>query len=142
MPAGYVTSAIVELWRSATALGRDWRHRRAALEEIDALDPHERTRILSETGMSRLDLVHALRSPYASDDLLAKGLDSLGVDVDAFYARHVLWHRDLERACTACLARSRCRRDLATGDFSRRYRHYCPNTESIARLAAGGARQA
>lgn len=136
MSTGYVMAGIRELWRSATTLGKDWRRGRAILGEVDALDPHERGRVLSEVGLTRTDLVQALRSPYHSCDLLAHGLDSVGVDVDAFYARHVLWHRDMERACAACPARSRCRRDLATGDFPRRYRHYCLNSDSIALLAA------
>ncbi len=136
MSTGSVIAAMRNLWRSAMALGKDRRRGRAVMKEVNALDPHERARILSEAGMSHGDLALALRSPCASVDLLEHGLDSLGVDVDAFYVRHIPWHRNMERTCAACLARGRCRRDLATGDFARRYRQYCPNSDSLARLAA------
>ena len=82
----------------------------------------------------------ASRIPVASEDLLARAMVSLGIDYDTFAEREANWLRDMRRACLTCDARSRCRRDLNTGDFARRYRHYCPNAESLARIAAGTAR--
>ena len=35
-----------------------------------------------------------------------------------------------------------CRRDLATDDFARRYRHYCLNAESLSEIAAGAVPEA
>lgn len=92
--------------------------------------------------MTPTDLALVLRSPCVSDDLVARGLNALGVDVDAFYARNVLWHRDMERTCALCIARGRCRRDLVAGDFAQRYRHYCLNSDSLGRLAADANGQA
>lgn len=136
MATEYGVGGIREVWRSMKAFWGDRRHRRAALGEIDALDAYERGRVLSETGLTRGELEEALRFPHASADLLTRAVATLSIDTDDFYARHVLWHRDMERACGACPARSRCRRDLATGDFARRYRHYCLNSGSLAELAA------
>lgn len=140
MVTGYGTGGSRELWRSMKALWNGWRRKQAVLGEIDALDSHERGRILAEAGMTREQLAQSIRLPYASDDLLTRAVASLGIDADVFYARHVLWHRDMEWACAACPARSRCRRDLATGDFARRYRHYCPNSRNLAELAAENCR--
>lgn len=142
MATGHGIGTSGELWRSMKALWSGWRRKRAVLGEIDALDSHERERILSEAGMTRGQLAQSMRLPYASDDLLIRAVVTLGIDPDVFHARHLLWHRDMEWACAACPARSRCRRDLATGDFPRRYRHYCLNSGSLAELAADAARRA
>ena len=83
MLTGYVIDGIRELWRSAASFGNDWRRRKVTLEEIDALDPYDRERVLSDAGMTRMELALALSSPYASDDLLGQGITSLGVDGDA-----------------------------------------------------------
>ena len=73
-------------------------------------------------------------------DLRARARVSRGLDDHTVAERAPNWLRDMRRACLTCDARSRCRRDLNTGDFARRYRHYCPNAESLARIAAGTAR--
>ena len=75
----------------------------------------------------------------APDDLLARAMVALGTDFDRFAARERLLLDEMHMACATCHGRSRCRRDLGTGDFARRYRHYCPNAERLARIAAGTA---
>lgn len=141
MTTGHLIDGLREFWRSAAAFADDWRRRRAALREVDGLDPHERSRILGEAGLTRRDL-DAMRTPFVGDDLLTRAMHAVGAAPAAFRARHGYWHRDMERVCMACPARSRCRRDLATRDFARRYRHYCPNADSLSEVAAGTAREA
>ena len=75
----------------------------------------------------------------ASEDLLARAMVCLGIDCERFSEREANWLRDMRLTCLACDARSRCRRDVSTGDFARRYRHYCRNADSLSRIAAGKA---
>lgn len=139
MASGHLIGGILELWRSAAALWNGRPRERAAPEAAEPLAPRERARILAEARLTQKDLTEMLRASYARGDLLVRGMDSLGVDADDFYARYTLRHHDMERACAGCPARSRCRRDLATGDFARRYRHYCPNAASLSEIAARAA---
>lgn len=134
---GRLIAGIKELWHKAAALAGDQRHRMSAAREIAALDPHERDRILGEAGLERWDIAGAMRTPFVSEDLLSQAMNAIGVDPADFQTHHGLWHRDMERLCMACQARSRCRRDLATHDFARRYRHYCPNAISLGEIVAG-----
>lgn len=139
MLAGQMIDAILALWRSATTPVKDCRSGRAAPDEADAPDACDGERNFAGAGMERIGLARPPQSPHAADGLLALGMASLGLDADAVRARDALRHADMERSCMACTARSRCRRDLATGDFARRYRHYCLNRDSLAALAAGTA---
>jgi hypothetical protein len=78
----------------------------------------------------------AAAARISPDDLLAGAMMSLGIDFDRLARCDSPWLAEMRFACRACSARSRCRRDLATGDFTRRYRHYCRNADSLALLAA------
>ena len=72
-------------------------------------------------------------SRVSPDDLLARAMVSIGLD---FTRCEGLLLHEMRLVCRSCNARGRCRRDLGTGDFARRYRHYCPNAESLALLVA------
>jgi hypothetical protein len=75
----------------------------------------------------------------AGDDLLSRAMAALGIDVGDIALREAPLLRDLRRVCRSCDARSRCRRDLGTGDFARRYRHYCPVAETLSLILSGTA---
>lgn len=132
MANGQFISEILDLWRSAIGL---WyvREHRSGLSRTPA--PHGP----DQPGMWPEEAAQRLREHDARADQLILGMKALGVDIDEFYARYSLDHHEMEQSCAACRARSRCRRDLATGDFARRYRHYCPNAATLSQLAAGRA---
>lgn len=133
MANGQLIGEILEVWRSATSF---WHGRERGNEAAGQALPLTR---LAGTEAARKGLAAMPRACLARADLLMLGVDSLGVDADEFYARYGLLHHDMEQTCAACCARSRCRRDLATGDFARRYRHYCPNAATLSDFAAGAA---
>lgn len=139
--ARHLIGEILGLWRSAAAFAGDRWRAKEEMREVDALDPQERARTLGEVGLTRQELGDALRTPFVSQDLLSKAIRAVTVDhPDALRARHGAWERDMQRACMACPARGRCRRDLATGDFARRYRHYCLNADNLAEIAAAASK--
>ena len=122
---------IAALWRPANVLSRGKRGRTA--KETETMNAQ-----VSAGGIGlAADESGVAASSAASEDLLARAMISIGIDFDDFAERESLWLREMRLACRACTARSRCRRDLNTGDFARRYRHYCPNAESLARIVAG-----
>jgi|UniRef100_Q11MV5 hypothetical protein len=131
---GHLIGEMRILWSSVTAWACDRQHRMDTSREIQALDAHERARVLGELGLTQTELGAGLQIPFISRDLISGALHALVIDPDALRARHGSWERDMRRVCMACPARGRCRRDLATGDFARRYRHYCPNAASLVEL--------
>lgn len=124
---------IAALWRAVAAPAAGNRPRAATAKETETMDADG---LADGTGLTAGD-TGFLRASPALDDLLAHAMTSIGIDVDDFAMREALLLRDMRRVCRSCHARSRCRRDLGTGDFARRYRHYCPNAESLALIAAG-----
>lgn len=127
---------IAALWRAAAAPAAGRRPRTA--KETETMDAHA---LAGATGLAPGE-TGSPRALAASDDLLARAMVSIGIDVDDLAMREAALLRDMRRVCRACDARSRCRRDLGTGDFARRYRHYCPNAESLALIAADAASRA
>ena len=118
----YLFGRIAALWRPAAIAPRPRRGRAGeiggAARDEETMGPHQ----------------PALRA--SPDDLLISAMASLGIDGNRLAVHGSPWFAEMRRACRTCDARSRCRRDLATGDFARRYRHYCANADSLALLAA------
>lgn len=136
---------LLALWRPAAALpGED---RRGTAKDGQTMDAEGLAgRAGPRAGERSARPVACGHAFAASGDLLARAMLSLGIDGDDFAERESLLLGDMRAVCRTCDARSRCRRDLGTGDFARRYRHYCPLGESLARIACGrhvkaGARQ-
>ena len=109
------------------------------LREVDALPADERACILEEAGMGYDEFVNAMMTPFVSEDLNARALQSVGVDPSEFRTHHIDWSREMQRRCMTCAVRSRCRRDLAADVFGLQYRHYCANAESLSEIVAGMA---
>jgi hypothetical protein len=137
---GSAARTLHSLWRLTRGRLEDGWRRLAAAREMAALDEHERARILDEAGLAQRDFHAATRTPLVSLDLLSAGIRAVGADPDAIHSRHGAWTRDMQRVCMVCSARGRCRRDLATSDFARRYHLYCPNAASLAPIAADARR--
>ncbi|RUM95176.1 hypothetical protein EET67_24730 [Pseudaminobacter arsenicus] len=126
---------VVPLWHSITAFINRLRRGNRLQREFYALDHDEAERLLRECAMGRSDFLASLRNPLCAEDLLLPAMRSAGLDPEAHKARHPAWHRDIERTCTACENRRRCRRDVLNNRFAARHRSYCPNRDSFAEIA-------
>lgn len=127
-----------ELWHSAVLGFQDWRRRRAALTEIEALGRDEGGRVLAECGLSQAEFKGAMRHAFASKLLLPEAMKSRGIDAEAFENRYPEWSRDMGRTCMLCPERSRCSAELAAGEFEASYRSFCPNAGDLDALAECG----
>lgn len=123
-----------ELWHSVVLAFRDWKQRRAAMKEIDALASSESERLLGECGLTRDDLSVAMRHTGGANPL-PHAMRSIGVDPRLFEARHRAWNRDMTRTCMMCSERGHCRDQIAAGSFATHYRQFCPNRDSLAEMA-------
>jgi hypothetical protein len=103
---------------------RTWNRRRRTMAELD-------WRIAHDLAVSPADLrVLAGKWP---DDLLSRRLEQLDLDA-AHVEPQVL--RDLERVCTLCGSKRRCRHDLAGDPSESRWLEYCPNATTLGALVA------
>lgn len=142
----YLFGRIAKLWRPAAILPRRQRRGPATARETQTMDAHMPAGNIGPAGEIGLRAETTARAssarglpPVAPDELLARAMVSIGIDFDRFAARERALAHEMHLACATCHGRSRCRRDLGTGDFARRYRHYCPNAERLARIAASSA---
>jgi hypothetical protein len=123
-----------DLWHSAVLAYQDWKRRRAALNEVNALGRYEAEKVLGECGLTCDDFDIAMRHPFASTALLPEAIRAVGADPDAFEARHPEWNRDMRRSCMMCSQRRHCSDQLAAASFATGYRDFCPNRDSIGEL--------
>jgi hypothetical protein len=103
---------------------RNWNRRRRNIAELD-------WRIAHDLAVSPAELrVLAGKWP---DDLLHRRLEQLDLD-RAHVEPQVL--RDLERVCTLCGSKRRCRHELAGNPYDSRWIEYCPNATTLSALVA------
>ncbi|WP_378942479.1 hypothetical protein [Mesorhizobium sp. ANAO-SY3R2] len=127
------------LWHSAVSTFQDWRRRRAAVNEIAALDRKEAEKVLGECGLTQAEFTEAMRHTFASSILLPEAMQSVGVDPVAFEKANAEWNQDLRRTCMLCARRSHCSNLLASSEFANRYHSFCPNSASFDEMKKLGA---
>jgi hypothetical protein len=136
---GSLLGGAAQAWRYAADFVRDRKRARQAVNEVRALDTNEAARVLGEVGLSRREFEEAMTRPFASEDLMLKGMDAVGIDADECSVRNPAWFHDMERTCAMCRVRSRCRQIQTRGEFSRRYRDFCPNSRDFAQILSAQA---
>jgi hypothetical protein len=115
-------TAIAERWQR-------WKDRRVDVLELDSCEVE---RIAADLGMSTAELRRATANgPDAARELHDR-LVALHLEQEASADRLV--KRDLERVCSLCDSKRRCRSDLAQESVSVQDA-YCPNRDTLMGLA-------
>jgi len=102
-----------------------FRQELANCEELDV--------ILADLGLTRGELEPLLKCHPESGKLLRKMLARVGLDEVS--RGDLRTRRELERVCTFCKSRGRCRTWLRSGG-SEGYAEFCPNAELLDALRA------
>lgn len=123
--------------RGIVAFIKDWLARESLRGSMAELDGHERERILVDCGLSQSEFDRFMETPFVSEDLLSPMMRSAGLHPSELASSEPALMRDLERVCTLCISRKRCRRDLADGRAATTYREFCPNAPTFDDIAAG-----
>ncbi len=134
---GNLLGHVADVWRLAVDFMRDRREAYRTMNEYGSLDRNEATRILAEAGLSASDLREVASRRYACEDLMARGMESIGIDTDAFAARNGDWFRHLEHTCALCRVRGRCHKAMQHSDFAQQFHGFCPNSDDFERILAG-----
>ena len=114
----------------------DWRANTARSSDLDTCSEVEVDRMARDIGLSANEL-HRLvhRGSHAADLLLCRmaALDLDPTEVDQVDRVTFL---DLERVCTNCDCKGRCKRDLARRPDDAGWQGYCPNVATLKMLDA------
>jgi hypothetical protein len=103
--------------------------------EIERIDPSEASRIAGEIGVSVRELGELAAEGPDSDAPLRRRLDILHLDIGALTRREPATVRDMQRVCSHCADRGRCKHDLATDPEGADWETYCPNVDTIKDFA-------
>ena len=113
---------------------RNWRTQRNALGELNGCGADEAAHIARDIGVAPEELrVLAARWPDASD-LLSRRIADVGLKEQQIEATEPQALRDLQRVCTQCEDRARCKRDLDRRKTGGAWRDYCPNIATLDAL--------
>lgn len=114
----------------------DWRHSTARSLDLTDRSDFEVDRMARDVGLTPHDLQRlADRGGHAADLLLCRmaALDLNPQEVDEVDRATLL---DLERVCSNCDCKGRCRRDLARRPDDAVWEDYCPNVATLKMLDA------
>jgi hypothetical protein len=122
-----IIAALADWWRN-------WREGTNAAAELARCDTGEMVRIAADVGVSPADLQSLARHGRHEADLLTERLIALDLD-EAELARHeTATLRDLQRVCTVCSSKGRCRHDLREDPDDPAWKEYCPNARALQTL--------
>ena len=113
-------------------LVRSWRASRD-LGALHALEPHDRSRMLSEAGLGERDAAAVMRAGHVAG-LLPAALTLHGIDGSALDASRPDLLHDLQRVCARCTDTRACRHLLAEGASRDEHGRLCPNAGTLESL--------
>jgi uncharacterized protein YjiS (DUF1127 family) len=115
---------------------RDWKRRRRTAAELAAFEDSERERLAHDIGVSGADFcILAGKWPDASA-LLSQRLQQLKLNPARILDAEPQVMRDLQRVCTLCASKRKCKHDFATNPASLAWRDFCPNAHTLSALLA------
>ena len=122
----------------------DWVNRYRQIERSSGLgecDAKEMARIASDLGVTADDLRRLSKTKRGSATLLRHMLTAIGIDAKALTKSDPMVMRDLERICTGCADKKRCRHELEDFSAAGHYHEFCPNAVTLDALVAERSRQ-
>jgi hypothetical protein len=136
-----MTAAIDLKWayprvRVAVEAFADWiRHlEEATHDSLAALDERDVAAIAHDLGMTAHELRDVAAKGGHSAQQLFERMAALHLDADAVAKANPETMWDMQRVCSFCGVRGRCRRDLAYRPGDTAWKSYCPNATTLESL--------
>ena len=114
----------------------DWRQRAASSSELGACDEHDVDRMAHDAGLTTYELQRLVHRGSHGADLLLCRMAALGLDPKEVDEVDRATFLDLQRVCTNCDPKGRCKRDLAKRPGDAGWEDYCPNVATLKMLNA------
>ncbi len=103
-------------------------------DQLARCTPDEVKRVARELGITARELnALAQKGPDAAT-LVLKMLVALRIDLKVLEKSEPYVIRDLQRLCTTCGVKTRCKHELANGTAADRFRQFCPNAFTLDAL--------
>jgi len=115
-----------------------WKESRNSLAGLDACGGGEMARIAHDLSVTTRELRALARKGPDAASLLYRRMTGLGLDRDALAGREPTMLREMEKDCSLCASKRRCRHDFARGAGPCSWHAYCPNDQVLSALAASG----
>ena len=128
------TSALTEhksLFGHIFAWWHDLRRRHAEMNSLEASGEMEA--LAQDAGLSASDLRRLLGGSSDAAELKRR-MAALGLDPACLSDWEPAVARDLQRTCSFCISKRRCRQDLATRPTDQIWQEYCPNSSTLNAL--------
>ena len=130
--ANSVFSALSD-WVRKRKLIRQCRHK------LDECDSYEVARMARDVGVSTHDLRRMVKLGPDAAKLLLSRMDALHLNGDALARSKPSVMRDLQRLCSTCGNKKRCKRNLAHDPKNSVWQQYCPNESTLVALQISAA---
>jgi hypothetical protein len=115
---------------------RDWKRRRKTAAEISFFDGGEKERLARDIGVSGAEFcILAGKWPDASA-LLSQRLEQLQLDPARITGAEPQVMRDLQRVCSLCASKRKCKHDFAMNPSGEAWKDFCPNAHTLGALLA------
>jgi hypothetical protein len=123
------TEVIADLWNA-------WTRNPACPADLAACSADDVDRTARDIGLSGWELRQLARHWSDNAELLFRRMAALKLDPDEVAAADRATFQDLERLCTVCDCKGRCKRDLTNRPDDARWEDYCPNVATLKMLNA------
>jgi hypothetical protein len=115
---------------------RNWARRRRTMADLDCCGPSGVEQLAHDVGLGRREICTLAGKWPGSADLLLRRMRGVDLKRNEIARVEPQVLRDLERVCTLCASKRKCRHDLAKDPGDPVWREYCPNTMTLNALAA------
>jgi hypothetical protein len=114
---------------------REWKSTQDSLARLESCGRNEVARIAQDLALTTTELRSLAGKGADAANLLYRRMANIGLD-RAELARQepmVLW--DMQKNCSLCASKKRCRNDFDAGAQTSAWQAYCPNDDTLGALA-------
>lgn len=129
IPRRSPTEVIADWWNA-------WTRNPACPGDLSACSADDVGRMARDIGLSAWELQQIARHRADDAELLFRRMAALDLDPEQVAEAERATFLDLERLCTVCNCKGRCKRDLARRPDDARWEDYCPNVATLKMLDA------
>lgn len=128
---------LIAVWMDKAAVAARWgRGRERLRDEFSALGAEHAEYVLRDAEIAPRHLTAVLERDPETDGLLARLMDSIGVDRERLLEERPDRARELDVICAGCVSWRRCRRELASGTAAEHFSSFCPNAAQLSEARA------
>ena len=125
--------------RSPLGRALDWWHetreRWGQIAQLRELSPEQLEQMAADVGVSPAELLELSARADGTQGLLERRLAALQLDPEEIRKLSPMLLRDLQRTCSRCSERQRCKDDMALSPLAPGWDSYCPNAGTLRTLS-------